>query len=70
MCDTEFPSLWLSVRPGWLLEIMYFELGEVITPLREFYGAILLFRNENQYFFVFLIKIILKKVFEYVINRL
>ena len=31
--------------------------------LREFYGAILLFRNENQYIFVFLIKIILKKSF-------
>ena len=68
-------------------EIMYFERGEVITcmrdkcatefvmsdkmMLREFYGAILLFQNENQgFFFVFLIKIILKKVFEYVINRL
>ena len=38
--------------------------------LREFYGAILLFLNENQYSFVFLIKIILNKVFEYVINRL
>ena len=31
--------------------------------LREFYGAIPLFRNENQYFFVFLIKIILEKKF-------
>ena len=46
---------------------MYFERGEVITrmqrkcatefvtsdemTLREFYGASLLFRNENQYFF-------------------
>ena len=40
------------------------------TLRREFYGAILLFKNENQYFFVVLIKIILKKVFEYVINRL
>ena len=38
--------------------------------LHKFYGAILLFQNENQYLFVFLIKIILKKVFEYVINRL
>ena len=66
---------------------MYFEWREVITcmrrkratefvasdemTLRLFYGAILLFRNKNQYFFfLFLIKIILKKVFEYVINRL
>ena len=54
---------------------MYFEQGEVITRmrrkratefvtsdeimLREFNGAILLFRNENQHFLVFLIKIIL-----------
>ena len=56
---------------------MYFEWGEVITHMRrkratefvmsdemtKFYGAILLFRNENQYFFIFLIKIILKKSF-------
>ena len=65
---------------------MYFERREVITrmqrkrakefvmsdemTLREFYGAILLFGNENIFFFVFLIKIILKKVFECVINRL
>ena len=56
---------------------MYFELGEVITrmrrkratefvtsgemTLREFNGAILLFRDENQYFFVLLIKIIMEK---------
>ena len=31
--------------------------------LLEFYGAILPFSNENQYFFVFFIKIILKKSF-------
>ena len=81
MCDTEFPALWLSAR-----QIMYFEWGEVINrmrrksatefvtsdemTLREFFGAILLFRNEYQYCFVFLIKIILKKVYEYMINRL
>ena len=56
MCDTE-------------PEIMYFERGEVITRMRrkratkivtsdeimlcEFYGTILLFRNENQYFFLY-----------------
>ena len=38
--------------------------------LHNLYGAILLFRNEKQYSFVFLIKIILKNVFEYVINGL
>ena len=65
---------------------MYFERGEVITCMRskratefvtsykmtlhEYYGAILLFLNENQFFFVFLLKIILKNVCEYVLNRL
>ena len=38
--------------------------------LREFYAAILLFRNENQYFFcIFDQNYSDKKVFEYVINR-
>ena len=65
---------------------MYFERGEIITrirrkratefvtsdemTLREFYGAILLFRNENQYFFCIFNQNYSKKVFEYVINRL
>ena len=66
---------------------MYFEPGEVITrmrrkratdfvtadlmTLREFYDAILLFRNESQYFFCnFNQNYSEKKVFEYVINRL
>ena len=78
ICDAEFPALWLSARP----EIMYFGRGEVITrmrrkratefvtsvemTLREFCGAILLFRNENQYFN----QNYSEKVFEYVINRL
>ena len=38
--------------------------------LRQFYGAFFLFRNEDQYFFVFLMKIDLKKVFEYVIKQI
>ena len=84
MCDNKFPALWLARADN--LEIMYFERGEVITrmrrkratelvtsdemTLRKCYGAILLFRNESQYFFVFLIKIIPKIFFEYVIKRL
>ena len=77
MCDIEFPTLW---------EIMYFERGEVIArmrckrtrefvtsdemTLREFCGAILLFRNENQYFFYIFNQNYSEKDFEYVINRL
>ena len=66
---------------------MYFERGEVVTrmqskramefvmsdemTLREFYGAILLFRNENQYFFFCIFnQNYSEKVFEYEINRL
>ena len=65
---------------------MYFERGEVIKcmrrkcatelvtsdemALREFYGTIDLFRKKIFFFLVFLIKIILEKVFEYVINML